>query len=259
MIVSSRTYVLLSIAVGIYALLVVVFFNPAFFFESRINVLDYILVFGVASVSFLVINKTAARVFKERVRQLCFAFSFILSLFLASLILWMTNIKSDASFFLFTSSFLISGMLPAIGVSVWFIFESVKGKLTVGEGGQSSSGQDPIFSLKNKKGRAIFEVEYKRIICFEASDNYVITHYLTEDNKQKKSMDRLSLKQIEKMLDAENVIFFRVHKSFIVNASYIKGIGGKSQAYKLKLNRFESEVPVSRSFDINRLPTQPFA
>lgn len=109
------------------------------------------------------------------------------------------------------------------------------------------------FIIKNNVGKLSIKINLDAILCFESSDNYVFIHYLTEDKVDKK-MDRITLKKIENILqrlDASN--FFRIHKSFIINADYVEKVSGKSQSLKLKLKSFENTIPVSRSFDLTSL------
>ena len=115
---------------------------------------------------------------------------------------------------------------------------------------QSDSNSD--FILKNDAGKILLYLNVNRIIAFEANDNYVITYYLSDDNVLQKSMDRVSLKKVEELINQHDH-FFRVHKSHIINKKFVHSIGGKSQAYKIKMSFVNSEVPVSRSFDISQI------
>ncbi len=115
-----------------------------------------------------------------------------------------------------------------------------------------SKGKDQKFQLKSDTGKILLDVSVDKIISFEANDNYVITHYLTDEGDLKKSMERASLKKVEELLN-NHPNFFRVHKSHIINKKHMQSVEGKSQAYKIRLNRMEAAIPVSRSFDIHRI------
>jgi tetratricopeptide (TPR) repeat protein len=117
----------------------------------------------------------------------------------------------------------------------------------------TSSKETLVFKLENEKGKTLIELEADKIICFESNDNYVIIYYLSEDNKLLKSMERSSLKKIEKILFDMNLYYHRVHKSYIINPLYVEKVFGKAQAHKLKVSYLEFEVPISRSFDITSL------
>jgi len=107
------------------------------------------------------------------------------------------------------------------------------------------------FKLKNDKGRVLVDIELKNILCFEANDNYVNIYHLLEDGSIKKSMQRISLKKVEEILNELDVIFKRVHKSYLINPAQIDKIGGKAQAYRVTLKQFDKEIPVSRNFNIS--------
>lgn len=111
----------------------------------------------------------------------------------------------------------------------------------------------PVFKLENEKGKTLIELEADKIICFESNDNYVIIYYLSGENGLLKTMERSSLKKIEEILTGIDVLYHRVHKSFIVNPSYIKKVSGRAQAYKLEISYLDFPVPVSRSFDIGKI------
>ena len=115
----------------------------------------------------------------------------------------------------------------------------------------TSSKEIPVFKLENEKGKTLIELEADKIICFESNDNYVIIYYLSEDNKLLKSMERSSLKKIEEILTGMDLFYRRIHKSFIINPSYVKKVSGRAQAYKLEVSYLDFPVPVSRSFNID--------
>lgn len=126
-----------------------------------------------------------------------------------------------------------------------------KGKPTgTGENPEPNETTEPVFTLNNSKGKSLFEIEASKILCFEANDNYVIIHFL-DGESHAKHMERIALRKIEDLLEAIGVTFSRVHKSFLVNPEYVHEVNGKSQAYRLKIEHLEFEIPVSRKFDIS--------
>jgi DNA-binding LytR/AlgR family response regulator len=64
-------------------------------------------------------------------------------------------------------------------------------------------------------------------------------------------MDRLSLKSVESMLESNAIQFSRVHKSFLINPTYVKEVSGRSQSYKIEMLHTNAEIPVSRKFDVS--------
>jgi len=113
--------------------------------------------------------------------------------------------------------------------------------------------QDDIqFVLLNDGGKVLLKIPIKQIICFEANDNYVVTYYLDKEGKLKKSMERISLKKIDEIIESLGVNFFsRVHKSYVINHLAIEQIKGRAQAQKIKLKNLEILIPVSRTFDLS--------
>jgi tetratricopeptide (TPR) repeat protein len=118
---------------------------------------------------------------------------------------------------------------------------------------ENSVEVNQIFKLDNNKGKTLIEIELGKILCFESNDNYVIIYYLSNENGLLRTMERSSLKKIEEVLTGMDVLFHRVHKSYIVNPTHIKKITGKAQAYKLEIACLDFVVPVSRSFDIGKI------
>lgn len=114
------------------------------------------------------------------------------------------------------------------------------------------SDSDPNIILKNDSGKILLDLNANRIIAFEANDNYVITYHISAENVLQKSMERTSLKKVEELIEQHDH-FFRVHKSHIINKKFVHSIGGKSQAYKIKMSFIDIEIPVSRSFDISQI------
>ena len=113
------------------------------------------------------------------------------------------------------------------------------------------SVEEPKLQLTNEAGKILLSIVPSKIICFEANDNYVVTYYLSAENELKKSMERISLKKIEEILESLDNEFHRVHKSYIVNPNFVEKISGRSQSYKLNISYIESPIPVSRKFDIS--------
>ena len=88
-------------------------------------------------------------------------------------------------------------------------------------------------------------VQVENLLYIAAADNYVELYTLQQDRLQK-SLHRGSLKLAEQALEGYGPLFFRCHRSFIVNMSQVTEVQGNSQGYRLLLP-FEQQVPVSRS------------
>jgi DNA-binding LytR/AlgR family response regulator len=168
------------------------------------------------------------------------------------------------NYLLYAGSFLIASFLPTVLFLLYFIYKDAEEKIAgIGKVSMKTSDDkdqviEKVFHLENDNGKLLLEVPVNKIICYEANDNYVITYYLDKNDQLKKSMERISLKKIEEMLAKEQVTFFRVHKSYLINPDYLEEIKGKAQAYKLQLRHFEAMIPVSRSYDVTQLEKRSF-
>ena len=85
----------------------------------------------------------------------------------------------------------------------------------------------------------------------ESDGNYVIFHLLREEKLQKFTI-RNSISNIEQQV-SQIPWFFRTHRAFIINLKQIVQKKGNTAGYRLKLNKVNLEIPVSRqktkSFD----------
>lgn len=79
----------------------------------------------------------------------------------------------------------------------------------------------------------------------EAMQNYLAVHY-EEQDVIKKQILRLAMKDLESQISGQAIL--RCHRSFIVNKSRINKMTGNAQGLKLKLDKAEEEIPVSRTY-----------
>lgn len=177
-----------------------------------------------------------------------------------SIILFFTFRTEDADFAIYSISFLLLSLPLAIWSFLQSMFDEADEKITqmvkarvAAAPMDESNIKEVLFHLENENGKLLLEVPVSRIICYEADDNYVLTHYLEDDGTVKRSMERISLRRIEQLLAEEQIQFLRVHKSYLINPEFVADLKGRSQAYKLQLKDFDQLVPVSRSYDVSRL------
>lgn len=246
-----RNSVLLSIGYASYAALVLAFLDPFRWLTDEVYSL------GVA-VSFFTISLTCWVFFYALGEVFSFLKPFKIRLFtgivaaplLTGFIIG-SYLYETTSFFLFISSFLLLTLLPLAVAILYIVFDELRNKIHIIREPGSEPNANANLRLSSDSGKIILEVPLNRVICFEANDNYVVTHYLNKKDEKVKSMDRISLKKISETLEDLDVSFKRVHKSYLINPNFIQEIRGKSQAYKIALNFMEHEVPVSRNFDIS--------
>ncbi len=252
-----------SFLFALYLTLIVLFLNGGILF-SYIKI-PVFLIFIVLSTAFF--NILFVRLLKSKVKEYLAA-SFILSSFVVFITFWVIYIQKWDDFVLLLGLFVVPSLLPASYVLLSSLFQLNKNKENF-LSAESSKNQEKIqlenklenstqeieekkFILENENGKVLIELFLSQIICFEASDNYAVTYYLNQNQEVKKSMERVSLKRIEELIEELNSSDFeRVHKSYIVNKKYVEDLKGKAQAYKLKMLNLQILVPVSRSYDIN--------
>lgn len=117
----------------------------------------------------------------------------------------------------------------------------------------NETNKNQFFELNSPNGKNRLKIAVDKLICFEANDNYVNIYYLADENNVQKSMERLSLKQISESMLQIDMPFERIHKSYLINPAFCKGISGKAQGYKVQMLGLETELPVSRNYEIDRL------
>ncbi len=243
---------LLALGFGLYSSLVLAFLDPfrwideAYFMEP--------LIFSAAGISVL------AFLFFQLLSKAQLPLSYLKPHLLFGLLVSPILIATTCFFwfggsdnlFLFCTSFILLSIPPIAGSILWSLFDELKHKIrAIGSGENEEATEVPTLKLTSDQGKVFLEVSLDKVLCFEANDNYVITHFLNDEAQKMKSMDRISLKKISESVRELNVGFQRVHKSFLINPKYVKEIKGRSQAYKILLDHHEQEIPVSRNFDIS--------
>jgi len=179
---------------------------------------------------------------------------------LTAVMLYVVFRSESSNFAVYSVSFLLLSLPGAVWALLQSLFDEADERITEmvrarvdSPSSEDTTTKEVLFHLENENGKLLLEVPVSQIICYEANDNYVLTHYLDKDGSFKRSMERISLRKIEQLLAKEQIQFLRVHKSFLVNPNYVVDIKGRSQAYKLQLKDFDQLVPVSRSYDVSAL------
>lgn len=234
-----------------YSILCSLFLNPLFQNSNYLVIFYSIGTFIIAAIYYILFSR------KINKSTLNITVSIVLIPLIPGLILLQFIPFDKSSFFLYLISFFISALPILIG----FIIHSFSLKNNATEMLHSNnedylinnSKPAKIFTVFNNKGKELISLPYQDIIVFEANDNYINTYYFSNGEVMKK-MERFSLKKTEECVKIDHELdFIRVHKSYIINKSMIESIRGKSQAYRIKLENFDLEIPVSRSFKIDLL------
>jgi len=111
----------------------------------------------------------------------------------------------------------------------------------------SSDSSEPTVVLKAANGKQALSCNPQQLIMVASVENYVEIHWLANDVIQK-DLIRNTLINIEYQLSKKK-LFFRCHKSYIVNKHFVRKVSGNAAGYKLHLSAGNYEVPVSRSLN----------
>ncbi len=252
-----------AVLFGSYQVLMMIILGVSVFFEPNRNELYFYLL----SFLFLVLLNLISSIILDKltssfsVKRIARVIGYFISVSLFAFIVLPFYIQQEDTMIIGFALF-ISSLLPSM-IILWDLYVeylssqlniTIEGTISdsIDENDNESEKEVEFFTLRNKSGKEIFSKPLNSILFFEANDNYT-NIYFKDDDSLKKHMERLSLKKIEELIDTYSKSFFRVHKSFIINPSYLKEIIGRSQAYKLKIKSSDKLIPVSRNFEIDLL------
>ena len=102
-------------------------------------------------------------------------------------------------------------------------------------------------SFQDEVSDADIKMNPNTIIYIVAADNYIKIFYI-QNNLTQSLLVRGPLKNAEEKL-SDQTRFFRCHRSYLVNLSFVRHISGNAQGYKLHLEGTEELIPVSRSLN----------
>lgn len=240
---------------SMYCVLTTFLLDPFVFLTGHSNWISHLVILVGSFVLTLVLLKLVATSFLVWTKQLFIILSiFLIPIICGSIVLFLYS-SEQTEVFLYFSSFLVLTILPISSYILWLIYSDLQARVIISTEQKESIDQSlvKVFSITNDRNQVILEIPIDQIIGFEANDNYVITHHLLDDEKLDKTMHRISMKKITELLSQIDIEFLRVHKSFLVNPNFIQKLKGKSQAYRIEMSHLPMEVPVSRSFDIQRI------
>jgi len=106
------------------------------------------------------------------------------------------------------------------------------------------SNNDCTVELFSKNPEKKVNCDCSDLILLQAQDNYIGMHYKA-GSQIKKELIRNTMKQCT--LDVKHLpMFFRCHRSFIINLDKIESVEGNAQGLKVKLESIDEKIPVSR-------------
>lgn len=107
--------------------------------------------------------------------------------------------------------------------------------------------QHQTISFTGENNNEKFLVEDHQLIYIESASNYVKL-YFEKNGRVNYTIIRSTMKKIEEILQ-RHAMFFRCHRTFIVNLDKIEAVEGNAQGYKLKITGSDETLPVSRNLN----------
>lgn len=242
-------HILISGAFGIYCILICLLLDTFGFLSTLPEIWTYFVFTLIVSSTQLLISHLSLKIKKMAVATSISALSFVISPQFGALFL-IAITKGTTFPTMYFSGILAVSLLPLCLFLLWKFFIETQPSTQTPPTPKTISTIE--LELSTGKGKLPFKVPIDHIAYLEANDNYVVVHYF-ENNEAKTSMHRCSLKSVESQLNQLSSLFLRVHKSFIINPSYVDRIEGKAQAYRLITKQTNASIPVSRNYDISAL------
>ena len=105
--------------------------------------------------------------------------------------------------------------------------------------------QDLCFKGSNSKEEIILSPD--ELLMIKSDGNYCDLYYLQNGTLNKSSL-RIPLKKVEDIIHEYGRII-KVHRSFIVNLDHITKLSGNARSIIVHIEKYDLEVPVSRSYE----------
>lgn len=157
-------------------------------------------------------------------------------------------------FFIFQLFTLAVGIIPVVTVTVieqnYLLKKYAKEALMLDQRAKplidqdAGAGKTIQFLADNNKDT--LSIPVADILFIESSGNYIKIHEMKGLGISSHLL-RCTMKRAEQQIHKEKSLF-RCHRAFIVNMDKIEKIKGNSQGYRLKLEGYDDEIPVSRNF-----------
>lgn len=109
----------------------------------------------------------------------------------------------------------------------------------------SPSNSSEFIELTDENGKTTLRLKPDQLIAIESADNYVKVNHLVHGQLECEML-RSSLTALEQVL-SHNPIFFRTHRSWLVNLDFIDHVQGNARGYVLRMRSLTDTVPVARS------------
>lgn len=90
-------------------------------------------------------------------------------------------------------------------------------------------------------------VEDHQLVYLESASNYVKV-FFEKNDRLNYAIIRSTMKKMEETLQ-DHAMFFRCHRTYIINLDKIEAVEGNAQGYKIKITGSEERLPVSRNLN----------
>lgn len=246
-----KTPISISVLHATFVLGISLIISPYSFLDTPVSLLTFGASWAITTSLQLLILRSLRNLQSKQTKEILQTSSFFISSILGALIYIFTNTTEQP--FLFLSAFLFIPIISAILFIFTFVFsiKSQKGKIAIA--GEELNQKEPTLLILENGKKETYSCDVEKIILIEANDNYIFIHHILEDGATKKDIIRCSMRKAESTLKSISSNLLRIHKSYIANTNFINSIEGKAQAYRIKMEHLESQLPVSRTFDISQL------
>ncbi len=111
---------------------------------------------------------------------------------------------------------------------------------------ESDKGQQITLQADNPDNNV--NIESAQLVYIDAMENYIVIHYLNNNDLLSSKILRTTMKKTEKALK-QNSEFIRCHRSYMVNKNYVARINKIGQCFELILKVNNIAIPVSRKLN----------
>lgn len=129
--------------------------------------------------------------------------------------------------------------MPILG-PVWLYFRNRFGRIQLPE--ENNQEEKEVYVQGDSKSEG-FVISTTDFVYAQSQQNYVTIYYMKDDTVEQK-MIRSTLSNLQSQLpDA-----WQVHRSFLVNLSYMKSIAGNSRKRSMQMTVVSEAIPVSQKY-----------
>jgi hypothetical protein len=254
---STKSRILISFGFFISILLILLIFKPFGFNSIRSFVERFIVAFGYGFIAFITwfVALNSTKLIIKRKINLIYIIAFIIIVqFMCGMLSMIYNnlIFRNPSLFEFFLRFqeivFLTGIIPDFMLFLFLDTIFYQNIISPDESKieDASRKEDIILRIEDENPDKSVSVPINEIIYIHSMDNYIKIGLQKNGIIQKPLVLRSTLKKIEDNIGTFEC-FYRCHRSYIVNLSWVKEIVGNSISKKfvLKCNGFE--VPISRA------------